>query len=49
MREHIRFESGELVENPIEDKTIAREYIIYADVRNRSYAAWLSWTIIFIS
>ena len=43
-REQLYFPSGELIDNPIEDKTIAREHIVYADVRNRSYAVWDIWT-----
>lgn len=34
----VKFENGELVENPIEDKVVAYNYIVYTDVRNRSYA-----------
>lgn len=42
-REQLYFPSEELIDNPIEDKTIAREHIVYADVRNRSYAVWNIW------
>ncbi len=39
MQDVVNFADEENIARPIEDKIIAHTYIIYADVRNRSYAA----------